>query len=188
MVSLNPVVKPTEADDDLDEFLKNIQQTTENFLDILKIENKDDQYIFLDRFINTIEVVDIFSDLNISEMINNYQNSFLNINLDQICGNMNIKYSSRKKAFFLRQDEKILVREIFILPPQCYSLNNFQKYIEIAESKEDASPDKILNILNIIPEISEMLKRRYDHIICGSPSTRSFLYFLFENEDNFIYY
>jgi len=188
MISMNTIVKPSEEDESVSDFLKNIKQTTENFLEVLKAENRDDQFNFFDIFINNIEVVSMISDLSLGDELSDYQNSYLGLNIDLISGNIKKKFMNKRQSFFLRKDQNVLMREIFVVPPQCWSLLNFGKFIEIAEDQEDATPDKILNILNIVPQISDKLEVRYDHLMKRPHVTKRFLYFLFENEDNFLYY
>jgi len=155
----------------------------------MNLERKyNPHFTFLDQFVKFIEVLNLVSDTK-HGFISTYQNSYLKINLEDIEGNLYQEINSQiKQQYYLRESQKKLQREIFIIPPLCWFFESKDFIMEIAEDLKDNKTDKLQNITKIIPKIKNIMDVRYEHIINGNKFMKKLLSFLFQNEDNLLYY
>ena len=185
-ISLSEIKIPLNKMELLTEFLNNIRTTTKSFLQNHIIREDNNHFKFLQTYLGSVEVQNIISDYC---KINPYQANILSVNFDEIKGVLPIKSKKKiKKAYFFRNPKKVLLRELFVIPPECCFLMSKENILTLAERQKDVYSNNLAEILKVITKITTLVNERYLNIQKRNVIFKIVLTFMFENEDNFFYF
>ncbi len=155
-ISLNKL----NGDYSLGPFLENIQITAKSFITNYYLDPNDKYFIFLDKYMNYVEVVNLINDTNL-DSIKPEAREFLGIDFKNLEYFKKIKINNSKVNFYLRKNERVLQREFFTIPPECFVLWNKKRLIKMVDEFDDT--DKLSKIVAIVPQIVKLINKRYQY-------------------------